>query len=64
MRCRWQTPAHSVLAGLIRDVHTSLVAGRDVAELFALALMLHVQSAQHWLREVGAPLDLRWKTPC
>jgi helix-turn-helix protein len=58
--CR-QAEVASTLPALIRDVHTSLAAGRDVAELLALAVMLHVQSVQHWLREVGAPLDLRWE---
>jgi len=44
---------------LIRDVHTSIAAGRDVAELLDLAVLLHVQAVSHWLREVSAPLDLR-----
>jgi transcriptional regulator with XRE-family HTH domain len=57
-QCR-QAEVGSALPALIRDVHTSLAAGRDVAELLDLAVMLHVQSASHWLREVGAPLDLR-----
>jgi hypothetical protein len=59
-QCR-QDDVGSALPALIRDLHTSLAAGRDVAELLALAMMLHVQGAQHWLREVGAPLDLRWE---
>ncbi|MGH3938122.1 MAG: hypothetical protein ACRDTG_05730 [Pseudonocardiaceae bacterium] len=37
----------------------TLAAGRDVAELLDLAVLLHVQGVSHWLREVGAPLDLR-----
>jgi len=57
-QCR-QFELASALPALIRDVHTSLVAGRDVAELLDLAVLLHVQGAGHWLREVGAPLDLR-----
>jgi transcriptional regulator with XRE-family HTH domain len=56
--CR-QAEVGAALPALIRDVHTSLAAGRDVAELLDLAVMLHVQSASHWLREAGAPLDLR-----
>ena len=54
-----QAEVGAALPALIRDVHTSLAAGRDVAELLDLAVMLHVQSASHWLREAGAPLDLR-----
>ncbi|MDQ3760710.1 MAG: helix-turn-helix domain-containing protein [Actinomycetota bacterium] len=57
-QCR-QAEVGSLLPGLIRDLHTSIAAGRDLAELLDLAVMLHVQSAQHWLREVAAPLDLR-----
>lgn len=57
-QCR-QAEVGTALPALIRDVHTSLAAGRDVAELLDLALMLHVQSASHYLREAGAPLDLR-----
>jgi transcriptional regulator with XRE-family HTH domain len=56
--CR-QAEVGAALPELIRDVHTSLAAGRDVAELLDLAVMLHVQSVGHWLREAGAPLDLR-----
>jgi transcriptional regulator with XRE-family HTH domain len=57
-QCR-QADLASALPLLVRDVHTSLAAGRDVAELLDLALMLHVQGVSHWLREAGAPLDLR-----
>jgi transcriptional regulator with XRE-family HTH domain len=56
--CR-QAEVGAALPALIRDVHTSLAAGHDVAELLDLAVILHVQSASHWLREAGAPLDLR-----
>ncbi|MGH3887620.1 MAG: helix-turn-helix domain-containing protein [Pseudonocardiaceae bacterium] len=57
-QCR-QSEVSTALPGLIRDLHTSLAAGRDVAELLDLAVLLHVQAVSHWLREVGAPLDLR-----
>ncbi|MGH3910656.1 MAG: helix-turn-helix domain-containing protein [Pseudonocardiaceae bacterium] len=57
-QCR-QAEVASALPALIRDVHTSIGAGRDVAELLDLAVMLHVQGVSHWLREAGAPLDLR-----
>jgi DNA-binding Xre family transcriptional regulator len=57
-QCR-QAEVTFALPELIRDVHTSITAGRDVAELLDLAVLLHVQAVSHWLREVGAPLDLR-----
>ncbi len=57
-QCR-QAELASALPALIRDVHTSLAAGRDVAELLDLAVLVHVQGAGHWLRIAGAPLDLR-----
>ncbi|MGH3940025.1 MAG: helix-turn-helix domain-containing protein [Pseudonocardiaceae bacterium] len=57
-QCR-QADLASALPALIRDVHTTLAAGRDVAELLDLAVLLHAQGVSHWLREVGAPLDLR-----
>ncbi len=49
----------AVLPGLIRDMHTSIGAGRDVAELLDLALVLHAQVTEAWLRIAGAPLELR-----
>jgi transcriptional regulator with XRE-family HTH domain len=60
-RCRLSrdTEAGATLPDLIRDVHTSLAAGRDVAELLDLAVLLHTQGTGQWLRVVGAPLDLR-----
>jgi len=56
--CR-QAELAAALPGLIRDVHTSLAAGRDVAKLLDVAVLLHVQGVSHWLRIAGAPLDLR-----
>jgi hypothetical protein len=47
------------LPALIRDLHTSLAAGQDVAELLDLAVLLHTQGASPWLRFVGAGIDLR-----
>ncbi|MGH8574949.1 MAG: helix-turn-helix domain-containing protein, partial [Gammaproteobacteria bacterium] len=49
------------LPGLIADLHSSLAAGRDVAELLELAVMTHAQTVRGWLLVVGAPLDLRWQ---
>ena len=48
------------LPGLIRDLHTTLAAGRDVAQLLDLAVLMHTQTTRGWLYIVGAPLDLCW----
>jgi hypothetical protein len=56
--CR-QAELASALPAVIRDMHTTLAAGRDVAELLDLAVLLHAQGVSHWLRIAGAPLDLR-----
>jgi transcriptional regulator with XRE-family HTH domain len=47
------------LPDLIRDLHTSLAAGKCVAELLDLAVLVHAQTTRGWLYIVGAPLDLR-----
>ncbi|MDQ3760870.1 MAG: helix-turn-helix domain-containing protein [Actinomycetota bacterium] len=44
---------------LIRNLHTSITAGRDVAELLDLATLLHTQATIGWLRTAGASVDLR-----
>jgi Helix-turn-helix domain len=49
----------AALPGLIRDLYASIGAGRDVAELLTLAVDLHVHVTVGWLRDAGAPLDLR-----
>jgi transcriptional regulator with XRE-family HTH domain len=49
----------AALPGLIRDLHTSIAAGRDVAQLLDLAVLLHAGVTVGWLRVAGAPLDLR-----
>lgn len=49
----------AALPGLIRDLHNTLTAGRDVAELLKLAVMVHAQTTRGWLYIAGAPLDLR-----
>jgi transcriptional regulator with XRE-family HTH domain len=60
-RCRRdrQAEAAAALPDLIRDLHTSIVVGHDVAELLDLAVLLHTQGTGAWLRVMGAPLDLR-----
>lgn len=53
------TMVGAALPGLIRDLHTSIAAGRDVAELLDLAVLLHSHATVGWLRVVGGSLDLR-----
>ena len=48
-----------VLPGLIQDLHTSIAAGRDVAELLDLAVLLHSHVTVGWLRVAGAAVELR-----
>jgi Helix-turn-helix domain len=47
------------LPSLIRDLHTTVAAGCDVAELLELAVLLHTQATIGWLRTAGASVDLR-----
>jgi transcriptional regulator with XRE-family HTH domain len=61
-RCDQPTAVGNALPGLIRDLHTSIQAGRNVPELLDLAVMLHHHSTLWWLRAAGAPLDLRAQT--
>ncbi|MGH3622467.1 MAG: XRE family transcriptional regulator, partial [Sciscionella sp.] len=49
----------AALPGLIRDLHTTLAAGQDVAELLGLAVLLHTQATASWLSLAGASVDLR-----
>ncbi|MGH3625795.1 MAG: helix-turn-helix domain-containing protein, partial [Sciscionella sp.] len=49
----------AALPGLIRDLHTTLAAGQDVAELLGLAAWLHTQATASWLSLAGASVDLR-----
>jgi transcriptional regulator with XRE-family HTH domain len=51
----------ATLPGLIGDLHATMAAGRDGVELAQLAVLLHVQGAMAWLRDVGGPLDLGWQ---
>jgi hypothetical protein len=48
-----------VLPVLIRDLHSSIEAGRDVAELLDLAVLLHTQGSGAWLGVMGAGVELR-----
>lgn len=56
--CDQNRMVSTVLAGLIRDLHTSIASGREAAELLPLAALLHTQVTVPWLRLVGAPLAL------
>ena len=56
--CR-QAKLGTVLPVLIRDLHTSIAAGRDVAELLELAVMLHTQGTHAWLRVMSARVEVR-----
>ncbi len=57
--CQSAAQVGVALPGLIRDLHTSITAGHDVAELLDLAVLLHAGATVGWLRVAGASLDLR-----
>jgi transcriptional regulator with XRE-family HTH domain len=50
------------LPGLIHDLHATIASGRhgDGVALAELAVSLHVSVTVQWLRDAGAPADLRW----
>lgn len=58
-RCDRSREVGAALPALIRDLHTSIAAGRDAAELLDLAVLLHCNATVGWLRVAGAPLELR-----
>lgn len=49
------------LPALIRDLHTTLDAGRDVEPVLRLLALTHVQGTQAWLTDIGANMDLGWQ---
>lgn len=59
IRCDQEKEVGAALPALIADLHTSIQAGRNVAELLDLAVLLHVGATTGWLRVAGAELDLR-----
>lgn len=59
IRPRGHQIRQAALGGLIRDLHTSISAGRDVAELLDLAVLLRSHATAGWLRVVEGSLDLR-----
>ncbi len=58
-RCEGEREVGAALPALIQDLHTSIAAGRDVAELLKLSAWLHTQATVPWLRLAGDSLDLR-----
>jgi len=52
--------AGAMLPDLIRDLHTSIDAGRDVAELLRWCVVLYSQAVQSYLFGVAASADLCW----
>ena len=64
VRMVWRVDYHSrgvALPSLIQDLHSSMAAGREVAELLKLAVRVHSPIVGDWLSVAGAPVDLRWQ---
>ncbi|MGH4025195.1 MAG: helix-turn-helix domain-containing protein [Pseudonocardiaceae bacterium] len=57
-RCEREREVGAALPALIRDLHTTITARREVAALLPLAAWLHTQVTVPWLRLAGASLDL------
>ncbi|MGH3912975.1 MAG: helix-turn-helix domain-containing protein [Pseudonocardiaceae bacterium] len=57
-QCRFQDVGQA-LPGLISDLHTTLAAGRGLATLLPLAVLLHVCITGPWLSGAAAPTDLQ-----
>src|SRR5690348_6459144 len=51
----------AALPALIRDLHTTLAAGRDERAILRLLVLIHVQGTQAWLMDIGASIDLAWQ---
>ncbi|GGM35907.1 transcriptional regulator [Longimycelium tulufanense] len=58
--CRYAAVG-AALPGLIRDLHTTLNAGRDERTVSRLLVLTHIQGTQAWLGDVGAGPDLAWQ---
>jgi transcriptional regulator with XRE-family HTH domain len=61
--CR-EAEVGAMLPALIRDLHTSIDAGRDDAELLRITALVYPQAVQGWLFAVHAPGDLAWQAAC
>lgn len=57
-RCDRESEVGAALPVLIRDLHASIAAGSDIAELLPLAAWLHTQATVPWLRLAGDTMDL------
>lgn len=49
------------LPSLLRDLHQTLLAGRDAREVLRMLVLTHVQGTQAWLGDIGASQDLAWQ---
>ncbi len=58
-RCEREREIGAALPGLIQDLHASIAAGRNVAELLELSVWLHTQATVPWLSVSAAAVDLR-----
>lgn len=61
LRCDQSGVVENALPSVIRDVHTSIKAGRDVPAFLDLAVLLHSHATLGWLRTAGGTIDLRGK---
>lgn len=57
--CEREREVGAALPDLIQDLHASIAAGRDVAELLELSAWLHTQATVPWLSVSAAAVDLR-----
>lgn len=62
--CDRESNVGATLPGLIQDLHTSIAAGRDVAELLDLAVLLHAGATVAWLRVAGPRWSSVRRRPC
>lgn len=58
--CRYDQVG-AALPGLIRDLHTTVDAGRAERAVLRLLTLTHVQGTQAWLMDIGASIDLAWQ---
>ncbi|MBV9730816.1 MAG: helix-turn-helix transcriptional regulator [Pseudonocardiales bacterium] len=58
-RCDREREVGASLPCLIRDLHATIAAGRDMTELLGLSAWLHTQATVPWLSLSGASVDLR-----
>ncbi|MGH3865229.1 MAG: helix-turn-helix domain-containing protein [Pseudonocardiaceae bacterium] len=56
-RCEDQAVG-AALPALVADLHTSIAAGRDVAQLLSMTVLVHVKGTRGWLGSAGTNDDL------